>query len=571
MFERIGDFLSVEGFVLLQAAIVTAAVVVLGLILGGLLWLLQRRRCGTVCLSLHGKPGDVWRRLTGTTTGELIAGLIGCLLWAPVVGLNILFAAVLFEVFFPGGQRTMVPGMGIFRSNALNAALILAAVESFFAIVLGVLGQSSPAKRQQGESATTRFDPRLLLMLLVAVTVLFEFGLAIYRASLMGAGTQPGLPSVLQDVIRRGGPVVAGLLGVIVPLGQDLLAYAAIHWLVVPWVETSLAAFLWMLVGWHDPLPPGVDVLQKGVAGARKRSLALRLRVQKLNSTTQGMHMPPTLDDIDKESGEIGEQIQTATGSWASDLESLEQSLVVAGSKADLHNIENQAIKGETGVFVQNRSVVGRIVGLLRNAKTLARRCAAWNKARDQVLVAKTAYETAKENADGWSSAITEILALLDWNGQDAPPSAPTAATRLGGPAVQTLAELKKESLDVACPGRQTALDMLNRCGPVMAGVQTKIADARMVNQFTSGMLTGQESNPGLVAKFRDQANAPAGSAIAKRVRELCSLRGRAVSEALSAIRCYRAIRRKCRKRIPWVRRALEALLPPWALPRDGS
>jgi hypothetical protein len=96
------------------------------------------------------------------------------------------------------------------------------------------------------------------LFILIAMTVVFEFGLALYRAWLMSIEAEPGLPTIWEDIFRKGGITVAGSLGFIIPVLQEIMAYCVTHWLIIPWVIATIAGFLWAMVGLHPDLPDAV-------------------------------------------------------------------------------------------------------------------------------------------------------------------------------------------------------------------------------------------------------------------------------------------------------------------------
>ena len=271
MFDRLAYLMVLEAYYLQMAAGVTFLVCAIGLVIGLVLWrVVLHQRCGPLCNGLHDKPGKVWGLTRGTTIGGGLAGLLAYFFWLPVLAMNILFAAVLFDIFFGGGKRMTppwAPEAGKYYAAALTAAALLAVVESFTAILLGILG-----KQQHGQvdkDGDRGFDPRAPLFLFLVVMIIFETWMAVWRSSLMSAG-QAGLPTVWEGVLKMG-PIIAGLMGAIIPIGEMMLAYAVAEWLITPWVAVTISGGLWGLAGWHSAGLPGAVTHIKREAGSLKR------------------------------------------------------------------------------------------------------------------------------------------------------------------------------------------------------------------------------------------------------------------------------------------------------------
>jgi len=274
MFERIGYFLSLEAYVLGRAVVLSVEVLLLGVLAGALIWLLQRRRCGVVCTPLHDKPGAVWRLIPPMGIYQLPLGVLAYFTWPLMIGLDALFAATIFDGAFTGRRVVppWAPEAGQYDSLALIAGLLLAAGQSLLGVLFGLVGKIgsrfeavADVQGGPGESCSSerRFDPRIWVGVLMAMSVLFETFMAIWRTSQMTVGAEM-LPNFWQILLSKGGIGAAGLLALILPVTQVCVGYLAFYWLVVPWLGVVLAGALWAAVGWH-PRPPGAaDRLRRG-------------------------------------------------------------------------------------------------------------------------------------------------------------------------------------------------------------------------------------------------------------------------------------------------------------------
>ncbi|MCJ7634814.1 hypothetical protein MUP77_20795 [Candidatus Bathyarchaeota archaeon] len=181
-----------------------------------------------------------------------VFGFLGAFLLVGIISLNVTLLAQIFELFVPPGQRIRIPYIGPYGTFPLIVGLL-------FALVQVALGTIRKMNKIRGEHT-------LPITLVIVVTIAIEGGLNFYRAWLLTSGQQPISPTLWDQVITFGGPLLAGFLGVVVPLVEILLSpYAMLEFLQPVIKDTVIAirfflssvllGLTWIYFGFHDKKP----------------------------------------------------------------------------------------------------------------------------------------------------------------------------------------------------------------------------------------------------------------------------------------------------------------------------
>jgi hypothetical protein len=560
MFERMVYILEMEAWFLgVGAPGIALALAVVGFLVGFLIWLLQGRRCGSICRNLHDKPGKVWGSLRYMYVQYLLIGVMGFFMWLPVVLLNVLFAAKLLEALIPGGDVIVppwAPDSGQYRSMAMNAAILLAAAESFLAALFGAI--SAAARESPQNAPRSGFDIRIWLFILIAMTVVFEFGLALYRAWLMSIEAEPGLPTMWEDIFRKGGITVAGSLGFIIPVLQEIMAYCVTHWLIIPWMIATIAGFLWAMVGWHPDLPDAVVNVKRESREILKDAKRLNGRVNALNNKAAGLDRPPSNSDVDGKIEELEKDIADTVDKWNTKISALRTQLKGAATPVDYKGID--ATNYKRTVLNDHDGLSKRIKKLRSLIKSLHEWCMKWNRFYNQVSNARIYYDGLSKRYKDCQARVNDIKALLGWGGTGAAPATPnlTAVER---------AQLINLVLN-ALGGNMSAQRVLTN-----ANAEIKRVENVLVN--VGGILTAVDNLLKLLgAKFTAPVPVPAKADVNTWLGKVRGLETFLKIETTNALKALDNIRRGCRRGIPlleWLKGLLRKLLPSWLLPQGVS
>lgn len=215
---------------------------VLGLVARIVWWrtkkcLLGDRVCAGVQKRLPGWWEETKELLSYKPQGVTAVGFVSTLLWPFPLALNVLLVAYALEPFFPGGSRIVLLWVGTYSVFPLMMGLLYAIAQTGLVILHGYI--------------ESKWE-KIVLMIIVALTFLVESGLVPYRAYLLPIDEEIVSPTIWDVVMLRGGVVIGGFLGLMVPIGTVLVGVFSFLQFVEPMIKASLHWFcgLVFLIGY---------------------------------------------------------------------------------------------------------------------------------------------------------------------------------------------------------------------------------------------------------------------------------------------------------------------------------
>ena len=162
--------------------------------------------------------------------------------------MNITLLAMVFEMDLPPSERITIPFIGSFGIYALMAGALFGLVQVAFGLLFEM--------RKKENNST------VWVIIIIIVTIVFECGLTSWRGLMLPSAEQLISPTLWDQAILFGGPILSGLLGVVIPLSAILLGPYAIFQFVEPIVKNIILSFrislsyiglgvLWILFGYH--------------------------------------------------------------------------------------------------------------------------------------------------------------------------------------------------------------------------------------------------------------------------------------------------------------------------------
>ena len=264
---------------------IPAVALLVAILLAGF-WLLVHlfwffKRCFpsvAICAAVHRNlPG--WTRQSLSLFTEVprdltVGGFLASLIWPAIIGINLLFLAQVLEILVSAGRRVTIGGFGSYSALALAMATLYSLTQTMF----GVAFTENKAHWW-----------RWLILLLLAVSILSEGGLAVYRACVITHGQTPVGQTVGDEMMTRYGMALAGFLGIIVPISHTMAGHVAFPHFLVPMIRYSLnvaggmglllwSGFTWLYFGFHSVIPVVLPVWAQSILG-RARDLRRNARV----------------------------------------------------------------------------------------------------------------------------------------------------------------------------------------------------------------------------------------------------------------------------------------------------
>ena len=280
-------------------------------------------------------------------------------LWILIVGLNVLLLAQIFELFFSSGTRVYIPYLGSYDTLSLIIGIIWAMIQVTFEVTRGHSQKSSTRK---------------WLIIALTLAILTEGTLAAVRAYLLTSATSniAVAPTMWDVVMQKGGPILAGFLGIIIPLGQVLAGTQAVSQFMEPltiglfhWIG-GLLIFLWCGIAYlicggkgreeerikrkenivH--LDPLTSELKKQVEKQASQLEELKKKYENLQKEKDNFnHKPVLYDEIHSKIDEIKNNLDVKNDQWSQDCEILKDKVKTADDPFFLKNklsIERKAL-----------------------------------------------------------------------------------------------------------------------------------------------------------------------------------------------------------------------------------
>jgi hypothetical protein len=241
-----------------------------------------------------------------------VFGFIGTIFLFGIVSLNVTILAQIFDLFVENQQTVTLPILGEYGIFPLLVGLLFALVEVALSAVVDF---RKSLKQSYGGIIAV-----LVLMIVV------EAGLNIYRSMIMAG--DPGIVRTFWDnILGISGPLLAGFLGLVVPLATIILGAYAMMEFIIPMINNTAIALrsvllfvvygiLVFLFAWHPKrplkIPESVRRLHEEAAQFRKQGDGLSAQFKLLQNIVQRMKKQtgpvelPTEDDLKKIQGELG-------------------------------------------------------------------------------------------------------------------------------------------------------------------------------------------------------------------------------------------------------------------------
>ena len=247
-----------------------------------------------------------------------VFGFIGTLFLFGIVPLNVTILAQIFDLFVENEVTVRLPILGEYGIFPLLVGLLFALVE----VALSAVVDFRKSLKQS----------YLGIVFVLVLMIIVEAGLNIYRSAIMAG--DPGISRTFWDnILGISGPLLAGFLGLVVPLATIILGAYAMMDFIIPMINNiAIAArsfFLFtvygvlvLLFGWHPktPLkvPESVRRLHDEVGRFKHQGETLANRFKSLQASflklkkQMGVDDLPSEQDLDKVNNTISELEQQA-------------------------------------------------------------------------------------------------------------------------------------------------------------------------------------------------------------------------------------------------------------------
>jgi hypothetical protein len=307
-------------------------------------------------------------------------GVFLMFIWILIIFLNVLLLAQVFELFFDSGSRILFPLVGSYTVVPLIMGVLLAFSQTAFKIIF-----------DRGESKGIK----VLLAVIICVAVLTEGGLSAFRAWMLTIGKEAVSPSLWDMIMLRGGPILAGFLGLIVPLAEIFTGAIAFKEGVEPLVETLtrwvgglLILFMTAIVWWIFFIPE-IIVLPDSIAFLRDKfrkvmngSNELKIKSDTLKEEVSRLgRMPKDFQTFIKETEGLENIIIERGGKWEKNSDELELKINHAGSLSDFESLKRKEFRSlQALMFKDFKETLIKINQLYDAIKIECGNIRIWNK-----------------------------------------------------------------------------------------------------------------------------------------------------------------------------------------------
>lgn len=197
-----------------------------------------------------------------------VRGFLVFVFWFGLGFLNLFLLGQIMEVVIESGRRIFLGPLGSYDILALLTGAVWMLAQVFIGDTCYMISQSSKLSRRKYQRDLSRVLPRWGWYALLIVAVVTEGALAAYRGYLLAALAIPPAHTFVDVIIMGSGPVVSGLVGIVVPFAEVGAGVAALEEFVegaifiltrkvVSFVLLAYSGFLRVVFCFH-PEPPHI-------------------------------------------------------------------------------------------------------------------------------------------------------------------------------------------------------------------------------------------------------------------------------------------------------------------------
>ncbi len=339
----------------------------------------------------HGKGLFLYKPEGATVTGAFFA-----MIWPALVVFNVALLAQILEMWLPAGGRIRFPWLGTYAVFPLIAGFLWAITQT----LLGVSCKMTDGRKISGKLL------KVMLGFIVFLTIVFEAGLAIYRARMLAAGEEMLTTSLVDKFIFQYGPLMAGFLGLVVPIGESWIGGTGYVKFVAPvtgaaasrWVPGILVLGWSLVAGWlcgFYPERPCVQeevIVSPSVANLPRNTPKLEGQVNSLYRQVQRLQermlsikdRPEAFDSLQPILDEFQNRQDQKKQQWKSNTDELYPAVEQTATRGGLRRIK-RAIKVKKATIDDEARNIQRELNLLgRRIITLPRDIKQWKRTIDQ-------------------------------------------------------------------------------------------------------------------------------------------------------------------------------------------
>ncbi|MEW6619232.1 MAG: hypothetical protein AB1422_07845 [bacterium] len=310
------------------------------------------------------KAGELFHHLP---QGASVVGFLCALLWPFLIALNVLILAQVLEMVFPGGGRRIpLPWVGTYSVFPLIMGFLWAITQTVFGVIF---------KAIRAETFWTKLA-KICLFILIALSIVCEAGLAIWRAYLLNAGEIPISPTQVDIIISKYGPWLAGIIGLFVPIGEILAGTFGFGQFIEPMVKVGLYWFGGLMVSvwgigvwWVCVSPKPVIIHQRekvpqAVTDLKNETNELEKKVEKLKKDTNELKTEITSNEIlgkkiqsfDEPIQKIG-QFENKIKQWDARIDNIDKGIEEANDWRSLKQVKKTVKKANKEIDDQNKEI----------------------------------------------------------------------------------------------------------------------------------------------------------------------------------------------------------------------
>ena len=235
-----------------------------------------------------------------------IAAFLFTPIWISIVGINCIFLAQVLEMWFSFGTRITISYIGSYDVGSLAAGLLWSIIQVSFEVIREI---------QEGRV-------KFIILLLLVLSILAEFGLSLKRGYIISITEVPDSVTLVSSgvmgwIIVKGGPILTGFLGLIVPSGQVFIGSLVVSKFIIPFCDFVFQYMKHICFGFkrffqevyyaitklfQEKLPPFAKNLQRQIRKcknelARCNFLYKTLREEKTNLSSSRPQLYETIEE----------------------------------------------------------------------------------------------------------------------------------------------------------------------------------------------------------------------------------------------------------------------------------
>jgi hypothetical protein len=391
-----------------------------------------------------------------------------------MIVLNLLLLAQVLEVFLPGGERVSVYRFGSYTWLSLMAGALYSISQTVFGVVAGEVKRKSLVA---------------LFLILTAMTILIEMGLAGYRAVQIEGG-DPLSPTAADQLLLSKGVVLTMFISFIVPVAHSVLGFVAVPRFLIPtitFVPTALFGLLYWLWSWFCifffgfpkvvRVPAAVSNLNNNVAGMLHRIRTLDEEVkgqEKLNHELSQMQKP--FADVRKVADEIAGRPGEERDKWSARQRQQAAELRDATDPEQCDEMEREARHNQNGIESRTRALISDAGALDGRLAELPQAAANWAQRYQQLerglAGLRESLKREQKQHGALQGEFEEQLSILR------PGDSPTK--RFDDPLKKQLDDIRLAALNAVNPRERTqAMRVYAMCLELLDRLKTNLESAR--------------------------------------------------------------------------------------------